>query len=166
MQSDTPESVLSELSRAREAIWETMPEEVRRLGSGIQPRGTGSFGQYFTPLMFAEGLIRNAGDELLWNLREVAADETSDLPTVKKFIDLTLDKKAHFLDFIGLPETGALFLKVVSAIQTTDDRATIVKLLDAAMIYANRMHLWIDSVFPWAIANAFPQPKTSSINQA
>lgn len=158
MEAATPEAVLSELAKAREAIWETMPDEVRRLGAGIQPRGTGSFGQYFTPLMFAEGLIRNAGDELLWNLREVAADRSSDLATVKKFIVLTMDKKAHFVDFIGLPETGALFLRVVSAIEQTDDRATIVKLLDAAMIYANRMHLWIDSVFPWAIANAFPQP--------
>lgn len=166
MTANTPQAVLSELANAREAIWSVMPDEVRRLGAGIQPRGTGSFGQYFTPIMFAEGLMRNAGDELLWNLREVAADEASDLATVKRFISLTMDKKAHFIDFIGMPETGALFLRVVAAIESTEDRTTIVKLLDAAMIYANRMHLWIDSVFPWAIANAFPQPDSNSIRQA
>ncbi len=152
-------AILATIVAARDAIWDRMPAEVERLGQGIQPRGTGSFGQYFTPLMFAEGEMRAAGDEVLWTLREVAIDPAADLPTIKKFVHLMMDQKAHFVDFVGLPEAGDLFMKLVVAVDAASDRETVVLLLDAAMGYANRLHMWIDFVFPWGIANAFPRPE-------
>ncbi len=55
MTQDDVQATLAALVAARDGIWDQMPAEVVRLSQGIQPRGTGSFGQYFTPLMFAEG---------------------------------------------------------------------------------------------------------------
>ena len=159
MTQDDVQATLAALVAARDGIWDQMPAEVVRLGQGIQPRGTGSFGQYFTPLMFAEGELRAAGDEVLWNLREVAVDPGTDLTTVRKLVHLMMDQKAHFVDFVGLPEAGALFLRLVGAVDAAVDRPMVVALLDAAMGYANRLHMWVDFVFPWGIANAFPRPE-------
>jgi len=33
------------------------------------------------------------------------------------------------------------------------------ELTAAALSYANRIHMWIDFVFPWGVTNGFPRPE-------
>ena len=69
--------------------------------------------------------------------------------------------KADFLDFVGLPEAAAVFHQFVEAIQAAEGRGEFVELIDAALSYANRFHMWVDAVFPWGIANGFQRPKST-----
>ena len=155
--SEAVDDLIAVFEREREAIWLTVPDEVAALGRGEVPRGTGARGQYLSTLMFAEGEARTLADEMLWGLLQVAEIEKSDLPTLQSIIAQIIGYKANFFDFVGLPHAASLihrYVEVACALDTLDD---LRRLTAAAISYANRLHMTVDAVFPWALGNAFPR---------
>lgn len=147
--------VIDELNAERERIWLTCPEEIVNLGRGIVPRRTGTHGQYLSTLMFAEGEARTLSDELLWGIIEVSETEKLDLRTVQLIYRQIVGYKAAFFDFVGMPEAGGMLVRFVEA---SDSATSIEELLDltrAAITYVNKVHMWVDAVFPWGVTNGF-----------
>jgi hypothetical protein len=149
--------VILELETEREDIWLIIPDEVAALGRGEVPRGTGAQGQYLSTLMFAEGEARTLADEMLWGLLQVAELPGADLATLKMVISEIIGYKADFFDFVGLPRAAGLIHKYVAAAQEATDLAELRELSAAALSYANRLHITVDAVYPWALGNAFPR---------
>lgn len=151
------QTVIAEIEAERERIWLTLPEDVRDLGNGIVPRLTGPKKQYFTALLYAEGEARTLADEVYWGLIEIAGKPGADLDTLKLVVNQIVDYKADFFDFVGLPLTCRWthrYAEGARAAQTLEEFAAVT---GAALSYMNRVHMWIQSVFPWGIANAFPR---------
>jgi hypothetical protein len=151
----TVDDVIKELETEREWIWLECPQEVKDLANGIVPRGTGSKGQYLSTLIFAEGEARTLADEMLWGILQVADDKDASLPTLKAVIRQIIGYKADFFDFVGLPQAGALIHRYVEAADQTTSLEELVKLTGVALSYANRLHMWVDAVFPWGLGNGF-----------
>jgi len=150
--------MMAEIRQRREAIWFEMPAEVARLSRGEIPRHTGSYGQYFTSLLFAEGETRTMTDEVLWSLRQVSQAPDTDLHTIQRVMDELVSYKADFLDFIGLPETAALFKEFLATALSLTGKEELIELIGEMLTFGNRFQMWIDFVFPWGVANAFPRP--------
>lgn len=162
MASDVDE-LISVLETEREAIWFTIPDEVAALGRGEVPRGTGARGQYLSTLMFAEGEARTMADEMLWGLLQVAETGQADLATLQLVIAEIIGYKADFFDFVGLPHAAGLihrYVKVACAVTDIDD---LKRLTGAAISYANRLHMCVDAVYPWALGNAFPRKDRAAL---
>ncbi|MCV2394372.1 hypothetical protein OEB99_08625 [Actinotalea sp. M2MS4P-6] len=149
--------VIAELDGERERIWLTLPEDVQSLGKGVLPRGTGPKAQYFTSLLFAEGEARTLSDEILWGLLEIARKGDADLETLKMFVTQIVDYKADFFDFVGLPVACRWTHRYAEGARAAADLDEFIAVTGAALSYANRLHMWIDFVFPWGLANAFPR---------
>ncbi|ODN71060.1 hypothetical protein [Methylobrevis pamukkalensis] len=147
--------VIDELDAEREKIWLTCPDEVKDIGQGIVPRGTGSRGQYFSTLVFAEGEARTLADEMLWGIIQVCEKPDADLGTLKHVISEIIGYKADFFDFVGLPHAAAMIHKYVAAAQECGTLDELKALSSACLTYANRVHMWVDAVFPWGLGNAF-----------
>jgi hypothetical protein len=47
----------------------------------------------------------------------------------------------------------------VDAVGVCADLDEFSELTAAALSYANRIHMWIDFVFPWGVTNGFPRPE-------
>lgn len=156
------DDVITELDAERERIWLTLPEDVKSLSKGILPRGTGPKGQYFTSLLFAEGEARTLSDEMLWGLLEIARRGDADLATLKLVVNQIIDYKADFFDFVGLPKACFFIHRYAEGARAASDLDEFIAVTGAALSYANRLHMWIDFVFPWGLANAFPKPETAS----
>jgi hypothetical protein len=151
------DDVIAELERELEAIWLIIPDEVAALGRGEVPRGTGARGQYLSTLMFAEGEARTLADEMLWGLLQVCEIPTSDLATLQSVISEIIGYKADFFDFVGLPRAAALIHRYVEAAAEVTSLSELHRLTAAAISYANRLHMCVDAVYPWALGNAFPR---------
>jgi hypothetical protein len=151
------DEMIATLEAEREAIWLTIPEEVSALGRGEVPRGTGARGQYLSTLMFAEGEARTLSDEMLWGLIQVCEIESSDLATLQSIIKQIIGYKADFFDFVGLPHAASVIHEFVEVASGTESLADLHRLCSAAISYANRLHMTIDAVYPWALGNAFPR---------
>lgn len=151
----TVSEAIAALDAERERIWLTCPEEIERLGQGHVPRRTGSHGQYFTTLMFAEGESRTLSDELLWGLIEIGQKTDFDLRTVVLIVDQIVSYKAAFFDFVGMPEAGKFLQLYVEGARAATSQEEFLQLTRAAITYVNKVHMWVDAVFPWGVSNAF-----------
>jgi len=157
------DKMIATLEAEREAIWLTIPDEVSALGRGEVPRGTGARGQYLSTLMFAEGEARTLSDEMLWGLIQVCEIESSDLATLQSIIKQIIGYKADFFDFVGLPHAASVIHEFVEVAGGTESLDDMHRLCSAAISYANRLHMTVDAVYPWALGNAFPR-KDRAVN--
>jgi Cucumopine synthase C-terminal helical bundle domain len=147
--------LVAKLNAEREAIWLEMPDEVRAIGRGEQPRRAGSHGQYLSALIFAEGEARTLSDEMLWGLWQVAGEDAIDLATLKAIVKAIIGYKASFFDFVGLPRASGLVREYVECVQTCTSIDEFRQLTESALSYANRLHMWVDLVFPWGVCDGF-----------
>lgn len=147
--------VIAELNAEREKIWLECPTEISNMGKGIIPRRTGAHGQYLSTLMFAEGEARTLSDELLWGIIEVSESNALDLRTLQLLINQIVSYKAAFFDFVGMPEAGAHLTRYVEATQAAETTEEFLDVTRAAISYVNKVHMWVDAVFPWGVTNGF-----------
>lgn len=152
------DEVIQALDEERERIWLTAPDEVLAMGRGIMPRGTGSHGQYLSTLIFAEGEARTLSDEMLWGMLQVMDRGGADLATLQALISEIVAYKADFFDFVGMPNASALIHRYVDAANACTTIDDLRRLTAAALTYANRLHMWVDAVFPWGVTNGFKRP--------
>lgn len=155
---DSVEAVIEKLDAETEKIWHTPPQEVRDLGRGVIPRGTGAKGTYLTTLIFAENEIRTLTDETLWFAWQLAAvEDRADLHTLRRYVDELVQYKANMFDFVGLPHAASLVKEYVGAVNVCTTLDEFARATQACMTYVNRLHTWVDMVFPWAVASGFPR---------
>lgn len=152
----TVEETIKRLEQEREKIWLTAPEEINALGRGEVPRGTGARGQYLSTIIFAEGEARTFADEFLWTVIRVIEDnKDADLKTLQAFINQMISYKADFFDFVGLPEACAITKQYVQAALDCKTNAELLALTNAALSWANRLHMWVDFILPWGLGDGF-----------
>jgi hypothetical protein len=156
------DEVIEALDREREHIWLTPPDEVVAMGRGVMPRRTGSHGQYLSTLIFAEGEARTLSDEMLWGMLQVMARGDADLGTLQALIAEIVAYKADFFDFVGMPEASALIHRYVEAACACTSIEELERLTQSALTYANRLHMWVDAVFPWGVTNGFKRPDATA----
>ncbi|CAI9390319.1 hypothetical protein [Microbacterium sp. T2.11-28] len=147
--------VIAELNTERERIWLECPQEIVDMGKGIIPRRTGSHGQYLTTLMFAESEARTLSDEYLWGIIEAAEENHLDLATLQILTSQIVGYKAAFFDFVGMPEAGGFVARYVEAAAAATTLEEFLELTGAAISYVNKVHMWVDAVFPWGVTNGF-----------
>lgn len=151
----TIDEAIALFGRECEAIWLTQPEEIRILSRGESERGVGSRGQYLTPLIFAEGTARSLADETLWVVHLMCDRPETDLPTLKRMISELVSRKAGFFELFGLEHAAGLIRTYIELAQQAKDLAELQRLTDAALAYANRVHVWLDAAFPWGVCTGF-----------
>lgn len=147
--------VIAELNAEREKIWLECPQEIVNMGKGIIPRRTGSHGQYLSTLMFAESEARTLSDEVLWGIIEASETHTLDLATLQVLVNQIVGYKAAFFDFVGMPEAGGFIARYVEAADAATSLDEFLALTNAAISYVNKVHMWVDAVFPWGVTNGF-----------
>lgn len=147
--------VIAELNAERERIWLACPQEITDMGKGIIPRRTGSHGQYLSTLMFAESEARTLSDEVLWGIIEASETNILDLRTLQVLVDQIVGYKAAFFDFVGMPEAGGMVARYVEAANAATSLEEFLDLTRAAISYVNKVHMWVDAVFPWGVTNGF-----------
>jgi hypothetical protein len=152
------EEAIALFQRECEAIWLKQPEEIRILSRGEGVRGVGSRGQYLTPLIFAEGTARSLADETMWVVRLMCDRPETDLATLKVVISEMVGRKAGFFELFGLEHVSGLVRTYIAEAQAVENLDDLRRLTDAALAYANRVHVWLDAAFPWGVCTGFMRP--------
>jgi len=134
-----------------EAIWLEEPKDLRRLRNGVVDSGAGSYGQYFTTLLFAQSEVRGLCFNACTNILMLAQDESFSLDQLKKMARAHFTARVGFLNYVGLHELGTLFNEYFDLFDEIDSREAFVGLTGALKTYGVRLHLWTEHVFPWGL---------------
>lgn len=153
---ESVQQAIDAINTARDAIWERPPQEVLDLGQGIVPRGTGAKNNYLSTLIFAENELRTLTDEILWFAWVTATRHPeAELRTLVLYMDEIAQYKANMNDYVGLPAGGDILKIYVGGIRIATTLEEFANLTEAAMTYFNRLHGWVDIVFPWGLVDGF-----------
>lgn len=148
-------SAISKFEERRLAIWEKMPRDVYDLSNGVVPGDTNVYGQYVMTALYADSELRTLCDEILFYMVETAKEGNVDLRTLIRYAKNLLDYKAKFFVFTGVPMAGEMLNMYLDALDSLENLGQFIQLTDAALMYFNRHHMWVDLIIPWGVFNGF-----------
>ena len=148
-------TAIDKFEERRLAIWEHMPQDVYDLSNGVVPGDTNVYGQYVMTALYADSEMRTLCDEILFYMVETAKEGSVDLHTLIRYCKNLLDYKAKFFTFTGVPMAGEMLTMYMDALDSVKDLDQFVQLTEAALMYFNRHHMWVDLIIPWGVFNGF-----------
>ena len=119
-------AAIDKFEERRLAIWENMPHDVYDLSNGVVPGDTNVYGQYVMTALYADSEMRTLCDEILFYMVETAKEGNVDLLNM-----------------------------YIEALDSVENLEQLIKLTEAALMYFNRHHMWVDLVIPWGVFNGF-----------
>jgi len=147
-----------------EKILYTPPDEVLKIFRyGIIDSQAGSYGQYFTTMVFAEGDCRALAFYNANNLLIVAEEKSFTLDHLKIMARLYLPLGSEFLGYCGLQKIWEFTQEVLGALDSVKSKEDYKELINALNTYVAVVHGWIHHYFPWNIGELFPQRKKAEI---
>lgn len=150
------------------AIWSVEPDDIKRLRHGITIAQAGSFGQYFSTLVFALTYTLTMGEHVVYGL--VKGADNPDVP-VKALNELTREhfgsgfQAPGFLGYVLAPNAEHFandILAVLDQIETPED---FKALLGSYFTYLNILHWWLHIYFPWSLGSVFQQVDATTITE-
>lgn len=157
--------VKESIEREIEKVWIEEPDEIKKLRFGIVPTKAGTYGQYFTTLIWGSAEVRCLGYISLYNLIRASEGEAFTLEQCKKLARLFIPTTSNFLGYCALPTVGRLADDLLESLETLQTKDNYRELMMAFWTYVNRMQMWVHHIFPWGLALNFPQRTFEEIKE-
>lgn len=162
----TPEKLLSKIKEATEGIWLEEPEDLRRIRLGIVDSEAGSYGQWFTTILFAQSEVRGLCYNATTHVLGVSDDESFTLDQLKKVARINFEGRVGFLNYVGLRELCGLYNEFLDLLNVISDRKLLLDLLNALRVYGVRYHMWAEYSFPWEVGMNLQQRTRPILSEA
>jgi hypothetical protein len=164
MANETVEQLCAEIRVETDRIWLDEPSEIRAMRLGIFESDAGSYGQYFSNLVFVNGDMRALST---WITPAVVLraldDESFSLDQCKDLFAWTNLINVDFLAYCGFTRFGDFVHRIVDAFDGITSKEELSQVLAEWYAYANRMYLWVHHTFPWGLGTAFPKPSLDNL---
>jgi hypothetical protein len=152
--------IAEELHKAIKDIWISPPQEIEAIYSGKQSSLTnsGSYGQFFSTLIFLEGEVRHqvglAGIGIVDVVIRMCELDSTSLETIKKILQMSIDDSSKFIGFCGFHQYRTFVDRILSSLEQIN-REDLIHLLSLLSLYGNKLHLWNLHYFPWKIGSNY-----------
>ncbi len=146
--------LVAEIDAAVLAITTVEPEELRRLRTGQLGNQAGSYGQYFSTLDIAAGMLRDYAGYTLYPLVRLARSEDVSDAQMRRLLMEFDPQYSNYLGYSGLT-TLAGFAARLRACAPAASKAELAAGLAALNRYANRVNAWCHHHFPWSLGQQF-----------
>lgn len=156
--TDTVTGLIAELEAETERIWLTEPDEIKAMRLGVYTSDAGSYGQYFSNLVFINGDMRALSTWITPAVVVRALDaEDFSLEQCKELFSWVNLVNVDFLAYCGFVTFGEFVHRIVAVFGEIDTKQELAALLNAWYAYANRLYLWVHHSFPWGLGTAYPK---------
>jgi len=149
------ERLKREIDAEIKLIWLEEPEEIKKIRAGIIESGAGSYGQYFTTLVFMDGEVRALGYLCFTTILQAIDDPNFDMDHIRKLSKMLVPVCAEFLGYCGLTKVWDFSRRFLELLDKVDDRRKLRGLVRSLVLYVNRMHGWMHFYFPWGLGTQF-----------
>lgn len=147
-----------ELKDETDRIWLDEPEEIKAMRLGVFTSDAGSYGQFFSNLVFVNGDMRALSTWITPAIIVRALDDDRfDLDQCKDLFAWTNLVNVDFLAYCGFVKFGTFVHRIVEVFPQIQTKEELSELLAAWYAYANRVYLWVHHTFPWGLGTAYPK---------
>jgi len=158
-------AIKNEIDAEVERILVDEPHEMKKLRYGIVESEAGSFGQYYSTLIFLDGETRDLGIYCLYGLLKAADDPSFDLEHLKKLFDIYVPVCAEFIGYCGLTKVWDYTQRVRDSFPLMKEKEDFVAVVSSLTKYAFRIQGWVHHYVPWGIGACFPQKSKEDIRE-
>lgn len=159
------EKLKQEIDVEIKRIWLEEPEEVKKLRLGVIDSGAGSYGQYFTTLVFVDGEVRALGYLVLSGIMKAIDDPEFDLAQIRRLSKMLVPVCSEFLGYCGLTKVWDFSQRFLEIVDLVESKGELKGLVRSLVLYVNRMHGWIHFYFPWGLGAQFRQKSKEEIEE-
>ncbi len=132
-----------------ETVWMVPPKELVNIHNGKIKSGAGSYGQYFSTMVFVNGEVRQLGYNAFGGLLKSFNNQKISLPVAKEIIRPFTEIAAGFLGYCGLEKLNQFIQEALVLSRKARSKEELIELYNALCIYTNRLHGWSLHYFPW-----------------
>ncbi len=136
-------------------MWVEEPVETRRLRLGCLESRPGSYNQYFSTLVFADGETRACYNVLAGCMRAVQNPKFG-LEQLRELVRIVLPIYVEYLGYSGFPKVREFGRTLFSILDEIDNKEDFEEILADFALYANLFHGWIHFYFPWFLGEFYP----------
>jgi hypothetical protein len=154
--TDVRNNIDSEVKR----IWSDESDDITRLRMGVCHGQAGSFGQYFSTMVFALTYTLALGEHVVYGLVKGADNDKIPLEALK---ELTREhfvvgfRAPMFVGYVLAPKAESFAEDIVAVLDGVKSREDFKALLGAYFTYQNILHWWLHVYFPWSLGAVFEQ---------
>lgn len=149
-------ALVDAIQRETEKIWIRAPAEIADLHNGIIASGAGSYGQYFSTLVFLNGETRPLGYCALNGLVRLAANDKISLETLREITPNFIRTTAEFLGYCGLNTLWQFTQDLIQRLRLIENKEQYMALLGSLALYTNVLNTWNLQLFPWQHGQQYP----------
>ncbi|MBS1890381.1 MAG: hypothetical protein JST59_03755, partial [Actinobacteria bacterium] len=131
---------------------------------GIFESDAGSYGQYFSNLVFVNGDMRALSTWITPAIvLRAASDDRFTLDQCKDVFAWTNLVNVDFLAYCVFVKFGEFIHRIVDGFDEISSKEEFDRVLAEWYAYANRMYLWVHHSFPWGLGTAYPKPTAEDL---
>lgn len=145
------ESLKAEILAEVQKMWLDEPIEVKKLRLGFIESGAGSYQQYFTTFVFADGEVRALGYLCLTTIQKLSQDADFDVVHLRKIAKSLLPICGEYLGYSGFEKMWDYIRRFQEILDTAKTKDGLYETAQALTLYVNRMHGWLHFYFPWSL---------------
>ncbi len=139
-----------EIDAATAQIVTQEPQDLYRLRTGQLDNQAGSYGQYFSTLDIAAGMLRDYAGYTLYPLVRMARDPAIDDATMARLVQEFDPQYTNYLGYSGLVTLAGFAARLRQA-AAGGPREELATALAALNRHANRTNAWCHHFFPWSL---------------
>jgi hypothetical protein len=144
----------------------TEPDEVKKIFQyGLIESQAGSYGQYFSTMVFAEGDCRALTYYNVNNLLFLFDEPLFTLEHIKKLFRLYVPLSAEFLGYCGFKKLWEFVQAILEVLDDVKSKEELKELITSLAIYVANLHAWVHHRFPWGLGILFPRKKPEEIEE-
>jgi hypothetical protein len=138
-----------EIEAAIKEITLNEPMDVKRMRTGLMEPPAGSYNQYFTNHLFADGEIRALGYLGMTTVDHCLRDPLFSMEQVRVVAGFLLPFGGQFLEYAGLRTMYGYLKRFIDLINECEVKEDLVSVCRVLMIYVNYTHAWTHLYAPW-----------------
>lgn len=152
--SQSPAGLLKKIDLECEKVIKDEPGELRAIRTGSLENQAGSYGQYFSTMDIAAGMLRDYAGYTMYPLVRMARDPQVPVEHLRRMIEEFDPPYTNYLGYSGLT-TLSRFATAVRSIASEASKDELAELFGALNRYANRVNAWCHHYFPWGLGDQF-----------
>jgi len=159
------EDLRDRMLKETEKIWFEEPDELKELRLGVLKNKAGSYGQYFTTLDFANGMIRDFSMYTMYPILKLALNPRISLDQLKEIVMAFHPMYTDYLRYSGYITLDAFDREFIRIMDTFESKEEFVDCYKAFLKYANKLGAWSYHYYPWEIMVLFPQKSKDMVEE-
>ena len=136
-------------------MWLVEPDELKKIRLGVLENKAGSYGQYFSTIDHANGMVRDFAN-IMYQILKSFMNPKFTLENAKILVSNVHPSYIDYLRYSNYLTWSAFDKEFQSLLDTFETKEDLIEFYKTYLKYINKLTAWAYHYFPWELGVLFP----------